>query len=73
MSNLQSQISFSLTAAQLLNIPFDGCIYLINYAREQGQITPEFLHTCYDAESAGKARWPVLNHLRTLLNHPPKA
>lgn len=58
-------ITVTMTVSQLLSIPFDGAIYMIRFAG--ATCSREFLQASYDAERAGKARWPVMNHLREAL------
>jgi hypothetical protein len=69
---MASTITFTLSVPDLLKIPFDGCNYLINQAADNGQLSPAVIREIYDAECAGKARWPVMNNLRNLINTPPK-
>jgi hypothetical protein len=69
---MPSTITFNLTVQDLLKIPFDGCNYLINQAAANKQLSPGLLREIYDAECTGKARWPVMNNLRNLINTPPQ-
>ena len=56
-------ISVTLTLEELLRLPGEAVTALILAA----QAPVEFIRAAYDAESAGKGRWVVLNQLRTLL------
>jgi DNA anti-recombination protein RmuC len=56
-------ITATLTVDQLLRLPGEAVMILVLDAKAP----PEFLQAAYDAEAAGKGRWPVLNHLRQLL------
>lgn len=67
----QTHITVIMTAEDLLKIPFDGCCYLIDHAVTKRMVGTSFLRALYDAEVAGKARWPVMNKLRTLIANPP--
>jgi len=67
----QTSIIVTMSAEDLLKIPFDGCNYLIEHAAATRQLAPSFIRALYDAECAGKARWPVVNKLRLLLKNPP--
>lgn len=61
-------LAITLTVEDLLKIPFDGCNYLLNQAEQKGQLSLILVRTLYDAECKGKARWPVMNNLRRLMN-----
>jgi hypothetical protein len=67
----QTSITVTMSAQDLLKIPYEGCLHLIQLAVQRRQISPEFIQELYDAERVGKARWPVLNRLREFLANPP--
>lgn len=68
----QTTLTVIMSAEDLLKIPYDGCCYLIDHAAANCQLAPSFIRALYDAECAGKARWPVMNKLRLLLANPPQ-
>ena len=57
------QITVTLTIAELIALPGEAVIRLI----EQANADQHFTQAVYDAESTSKARWPVLNTLRSRL------
>jgi hypothetical protein len=52
-------ITITLTLQEILALPGDAVIKLIQLAGDQVD-----LRQAYDLEAAGRARWPVLNHIR---------
>lgn len=55
------QITVTLSLAEVLALPGEAAIALLRKANP----STETLASAYQAESTGKARWPVLNALRT--------
>jgi hypothetical protein len=53
-------INLSVTLSYLLALPGEAVLKLL----ESAQASPDLIRAAYEAESAGKARWPVLNTLR---------
>jgi len=56
-------ISFTLTLDELMKLPGEAVIHLIDKAA-----TAELLQAAYDHETrpnTGKGRWPVMNYIRT--------